>query len=179
MQSLRILFTIDRIAPGGTESQLLGLIARLDRRHFTPVLCTLRPSENVTMNIDCPHLELGVPRLVSPVGASGLYQLVRYIQRKRIDIVHTYFQDASLLGLIAAGIGGVPMRLVSFRDLGFWRTRSQNLALRSAYNLATGFVANSRAVKEHFCSLDGLDPERVKVIYNGIDSARFHFSKPR
>ena len=39
---LRILYVIDTLRRGGTELQLAGLIARLDRNRFRPRLITLR-----------------------------------------------------------------------------------------------------------------------------------------
>jgi L-malate glycosyltransferase len=170
-----ILFCIDRIARGGTETQVEGLIGRLDRHLFAPHLCTLRPSDALAGAIDCPRLELGARRLFSPAGAARLARLARYLRRERIALVQTFFQDATVLGMAAARLAGVPVRLISFRDLGFWRTPAREFLMRRTYPLATGFLANSEAVKRHVCARDGLPAARVKVIYNGADPERYPF----
>jgi len=41
--------------------------------------------------------------------------------------------------------------------------------MRRTYPRMTGFVANSQAVREDFCKKDGISPERVAVIFNGLD----------
>ena len=41
--------------------------------------------------------------------------------------------------------------------------------------MMTGFLANSQVVREHFAEHDGIDPEKIQVIYNGIDVARLPF----
>ncbi len=172
---IKVLYCIDSISRGGTETQLIGLINRLDRRGFAPSLCTLRPSSDYLGEADCPRLELGARRLFSAGGVSRLRALAAHLREQRIDVVQTFFQDSTLLGIAAARLARVPVRLVSFRDLGFWRTPAQEFLMRRTYPLATGFLANSEAVKHHVCSRDRLDPRRVGVIRNGIDVDCYRF----
>lgn len=178
MNRTAILFGIDAMALGGTELQLRGLIDRLDRSRFEVHLLTLRNEDAGHIPADCHHLDLAVASLASPGAVRELVRSVRYLRQHRIRIVQTFFQDATLFGGLAARLAGVPVRLVSFRDLGFWRTPAQERALRVAYRWATGFVANSAAVREHFCDEDGLRRERFTVIPNGLDVPRFPFTPP-
>jgi glycosyltransferase involved in cell wall biosynthesis len=168
----KILFVIDGLARGGTELQLTGLIDRLDRGRWAPHLCTLRPSDPQLTPADCPHLAWDVPRLVAPGGLAAVRRLARLLRRERFAVVQTYFQDATALGGLAARLAGTPVRLASFRDLGFWRTRGQELMLRRVYPMMTGYVANSGVVRDHFVNRDGLDAAQVRVIPNGVDLER-------
>jgi glycosyltransferase involved in cell wall biosynthesis len=104
-----------------------------------------------------------------------LYHLARFCRREGIDLVQTFFQDSTVLGMAAARLARVPVRLVAFRDLGFWRIPRQDFLMRSACRLATGFLANSQAVRDSVCAQYHLDPSRIRVIYNGIDSHRYRF----
>ena len=175
MAPTKILYVIDSVTRGGTESQLVGLINRLDRRSFSPALCTLRPSDAFIAEVNCPRLELDVPRLFSPGGASALFRLASHLRRENTAVVQTFFQDSSVFGMAAARLARVPVRLVAFRDLGFWRNSSQEFLMRRAYPMATGFLANSQAVKNHVCARDRLDTKRVRVIYNGADVDQYRF----
>ena len=176
---LSILYVIDTLRRGGTELQLAGLIARLDRSRFRPRLVTLRDHEPDVLPPDCPHRELGAASLASVTGMRALASLRSDLRRHEIDICQTFFQDATLLGGLAAAWARTPVRLGSFRDLGFWRTRRQELVLRPLSRSLTGFVANSGAVRDHFCRRDGLDPARITVIPNGLDTAAVPFRPPR
>ena len=166
---VKILYCIDSLVRGGTELQLTGLIDRLDRSRFDPHLLTIRPTASELVPRDCTHLAWSVPRLVSPGGAAALWRLARFMRREGIGIVQTFFQDSTLLGGAAARMAGVPVRLASFRDLGFWRTPSQSLALRRIYATMTGFLCNAGVVKDHVVDCHGLDPDDVTVIPNGVD----------
>jgi glycosyltransferase involved in cell wall biosynthesis len=165
---IKILFCIDNLVRGGTELQLIGLIDRLDRRRFEPHLLTIRPTDPDLIPADCRHLSWDVPRLICPAGASALWRLRDFLRREGFQVVQTFFQDSTLLGGTAARLAGVPIRLASFRDLGFWRTRGQMLLLHRVYAMMTGFLANAEVVKRNFMEHDGLRGEAIRVIYNGI-----------
>jgi L-malate glycosyltransferase len=178
MTPTKILYVIDGIGRGGTELQLVGLLQRLDRKLFKPMICTLTDIDNSLIPDDCHHLRLQSRSLLSPGGLRNLWTLRNFMRDEKIDIVQTFFQDATLLGATAARLAGVPVRIGSFRDLGFWRTRRQEIALRRVYAGMTAFLANSSAVRDHFCTHDGLDPQRVTVIPNGLDVEAFDFTAP-
>lgn len=175
MAPQKVLYIIESIGRGGTETQLVGLINRLDRARFSPRLCTLRRSGDYLAEVDCPVTELRVGRLASPGGLSALRRIADLVRDEDVRVVQSFFQDPTLLSVPAARSAGAPVRLISFRDLGFWRTPWQEFLMRRAYPLATGFLANSEAVKHEVCRRDGLDPERVKVIYNGVDIEGYRF----
>jgi len=170
-----ILYCIDRLDRGGTETQLAGLLARLDRRRFRPHLCTLKGRGELAGEVDCPGPDLGMDALVRPGSPARLRRLEDYIRRHRVALVQTFFQDASVAGMFAAGRAGVPVRLVALRDMGFWRTPKQVLLMRWAFGRATGFVANSAAVADLFGRRDRLPAGRFTIIPNGIDPAAIPF----
>ena len=171
----KILYCIDALARGGTELQLTGLIDRLDYDRYEPILCTLRPSPRELTPGGCRHLALDVPRLLTPSGLMAMQKLARWLKAEKVDVVQTFFQDATIFAGTAARLAGVPVRLACFRDLGFWRTQLQELLLRRIHLMMTGFLANSQVVKEHCVERDGIDPEKIQVIYNGIEPALLPF----
>ncbi|MFH1843457.1 MAG: glycosyltransferase [bacterium] len=175
MAPIGILYCIDSLQRGGTELQLAGLLQRLDRTRFQPHLCTLRRSDSSLRPADCPHLELDLPALLRPRAGSAVWRLRSYLRQRDIAIVQTFFQDATLIGAVAAWLARTPARIGCFRDLGFWRNRKEEFRLRCAYPFLTGFLANSEAVKDHICQVDGLSPDRITVIPNGIDPRLFPF----
>jgi len=67
---------------------LIGLIRRLDRRHFAPHLCTLRPSDACIEEADCPLLDLQTRRLFSPMGISRARRLAGYLRLAGFDAAY-------------------------------------------------------------------------------------------
>ncbi|MFZ1987017.1 MAG: glycosyltransferase [Desulfatitalea sp.] len=168
--TVNVLYIIERMGPGGTEKQLAELIRGLLSASTTvhPHLCTLRPSYSLFDSIACPKIELGTQRLLSLRTAGQLKRLTRFCKDHDIHLVQTFFQDPTLIGAMLKRLR--PVKFVgSFRDLGFWRTRAENLKMRLAYTQADGFIANSMAVKAHFATTDKIPPAKIEVIHNGFE----------
>ena len=163
-----ILYLIDRLAVGGTERQLGLLLKGLDRELFQPHLGTIRPGgERIDLPDDVPLLPLDFKSFFSPSTVNCLWQLGIYIRNQRIRIVQTFFQDPTLLAAFSRVFHQA--RLVgSFRDLGFWRNWRESMKMRLAFPAFNGFIANSNAVKEYFVGTDGIPPQKIIVIANGI-----------
>jgi glycosyltransferase involved in cell wall biosynthesis len=163
------MYVIDRFQwSGGTELQLGGLIGRLDRSRYRPHLCVLNVGHGACCPLDCGYLELDVPALARPNAVRQAQRLYRYLRENHVKIVQSFFQDATAFSIPVARAAGVPARVVSFRDLGFWRTWRSEFLMRRAYPLATGFLANSESVKNVVVTRDGISDSLVSVIPNGI-----------
>ena len=169
IRPIKILFCIDKLARGGTELQLINLINRLDRKRYEPHLFTLRDFDFTAFAVNCPHMAMEIPRLASPQGIKSTFRLSRWIRKQRFDVVQGFFQDATIVGGLAARLAGTPIRIASFRDMGFWRSKDLHGLMKFTYGMMTGFIANSDVVMKSFVEEFGLDPEKFSVIYNGVD----------
>jgi glycosyltransferase involved in cell wall biosynthesis len=168
LDRIGVCYCIDRMGLGGTERQLHALIDGLDRRRFEPLLCTLRPSTIDLSVLNCDVLEVPFTSFRSISTLTSLRRLISTLRRRRIAIVQTFVQDATVLGTMAAALSSVPLRIASFRDLGFWREPNKVRQMRAIYPFVHGFIANSHAVARAAEQLDGLSPDRIEVIYNGV-----------
>jgi len=168
-QPVKILFAIDKLLRGGTELQLIGLIERLDPNLYTPYLLTIKPSDPKLTPVNCQHLAWDVQRLFSPAGLISLLKLVRFLRKEKISIVQTFFQDSTLFAGTAAYLARTPARIACFRDLGFWYTKKQAMALNWVYKGMTGFICNANIVREHFVKLFNLPADKMYLLRNGIE----------
>lgn len=173
IEPINVLYLIDSLTHGGTERQVAELIRNLDRRRIRPHLCTLKPSTGLYDELDIPKACLGFSSFASGSMIGVLRNLSRFISDNRITVVQTFFQDPFLLAALIKPFHRIKL-IGSFRDLGFWRTPAESRKMRLACRFFDGFIANSQAVKEHFALQDKLPPDRIEVIYNGLDN----FSMP-
>jgi glycosyltransferase involved in cell wall biosynthesis len=172
----RVCFLIDDLAAAGTESQLLALIRRLDRRRVEPTLCLLRgdgPASRALEPDDCPVWRLGVGALRSPATLARAWRFVRLLRRARIDVVQTYFPDSSYFGLPLAKLAGVPHRLRTRNNLGHWLTPRHRFLGWLLGGFATGTLTNCQAARRAVLEAETVRPDRVFVLENGVDHERF------
>ena len=184
-RKIKILFCIEYLAHGGTEKQLMALIGGINKDKFEPSLCCLRKSiigENriseankLFQTIDCKKIQLDFISFGRIKFLYDLARLIKFIRVNNIQIIQTYFQDPSIMGIIAGKITGIRNIVACFRDMAFWREYEKYKHMKLFYRLCTGFIANSKAVKEEYIELYDLSKKRfnVAVIYNGIDVCKF------
>lgn len=168
---IHAVHVIDNLSPGGTERQCVGLVrglAGLGIRNTVfygspgPLLADLG-SAGVPA---CAMPSVRVRSVRFPV---GVIALARRIRRQAPDVVQTYGFYSNLLGLTAALIARVPVRVAGRREFGWCLTAAQRRADRWAWRLAHRIVANSDAVRHQLIDEERVPPGKVVVIRNGLD----------
>ena len=178
-----VLHLIDSFNQGGSERQALQLTRLLlQSGRYEVRLACLSPDGALRSSID--DLELGdIPSfpLTSFYDQNAIRQLrrlVRWLQTSGIDIVHTHDFYTNVFGMAGGSIARVPVRLASMRETAEMRSAAQKRVQKVAYSLAHHIVANSKAVENKLVA-DGIGPEKVSVIYNGLDLKRLETSLTR
>ena len=173
---LRILQLIDSFDQGGSERQALELTRLLhDSGKYEVFLASLKADGALRASVE--DLKLGdVPSypLQSFYDRNAITQLRRFAQHlraSRIDLLHTHDFYTNIFGITAGRLAGVMVRIASRRETNGMRSKGQLRLQRLAYSLANQIVANSEAVKQKLIE-EGIKPERIKVVHNGIDLER-------
>ena len=100
----------------------------------------------------------------------GLFRLGRLLRQERFSVVETFTPDSNLLGLPIAWLMGVPVRVGShhgrIEDAPHWLEWLHGRLINS--RVATALVAVSTRVKELAVTGEGIRPERVTLIPNGV-----------
>lgn len=171
---LRMLRVVSRLDTGGIEMRLLDLLPRLDRRRFTVGVVSIRRAGTVA-----PQLEArGVP--VSVVRGNGqlatwwsAHRLARFLRRWRPDIVHGHTLVPSLYATRAGRMAGVPIRIANFHNVREAFTPAQVRAERRWSGERDVTLHVSEAVHADYLSIFRPAADNGRVIYNGVDVARF------
>jgi glycosyltransferase involved in cell wall biosynthesis len=120
----------------------------------------------------CLHIRLTRRRLASAwYLARGLARLVWLMRRENVAIVDTYLFLQNILAIPCAWLAGVPVRIAQRRGL---HTSKPPWGIRPALErlvnrLTTQVVANSQAVARDTAEDEGLPPQRMRVIHNGVE----------
>src|SRR5947209_7588941 len=145
---VRVCFLIDELATAGTETQLLALVHRLDRRRVQPSLCLLRGASAASRALepaDCPVLRLGVGSLRSPATLARAWRLARFLRRERIDVLQVYFPDSTYFGVPVAWLAGVPAIVRTSNNVGHWLAPLYRRLGRSlnGFTTAAGYICRA------------------------------------
>ena len=173
----RITYVIDHFIPwkAGTEHQLSMLLENLPR-DWDVELIVFRDSEFLEahgQDISARRKVIKINNFKSLSTYGNILGLVRHLRRTKPDVVHTFFPVANIIGVIAARLASVPTIISSRRDFGEWMTPRYLKATRFANRFVSSIITNSTRVADMTAEVEGVDRESIRVIGNGIDSARF------
>lgn len=174
---VRVCFLIDRLSRAGTESQLLALLHNLDRRRVEPTLVLLDGEDDLSKSLepaDCRILRLGVRRLLSHSALRAAGRLRAFWRETRPDVLQAYFMDSAYFGVPLARKHGIQHVLRVRNNLGYWLTPRHRILNRLLRPFVSATLTNTEAGKEALVERDGLDPGRVQVLENGVDTHRFN-----
>ena len=112
MKKFNILHIITKLELGGAQKNALYTIAGLDDNKYNKHLISSRGGLLQEEVRKIPHLNFRTlasltPQINPPADLIALGQLISYIKRNKIDIVHTHSSKAGILGRWAAKLAGV------------------------------------------------------------------------
>ena len=149
----------------------------LDRRYFTP-------------HVGCFHTEglrvtelraAGVPILHLPVtsfgnfsAVRGAWQMVRYIRRHGIRLVHSFDVPLNIFSVPVARLALRPVVLSSQRAHRGLTPGLYHRLLRVTDKMVDGIVVNCEYMRRHLVDDERVPERLIHLCYNGIDTAVFH-----
>jgi glycosyltransferase involved in cell wall biosynthesis len=178
-ERLRLFFLIRSLEHGGAERQLTELVKRLDPSRFEVIVATFYDGGALRSEID----DISGVHVIS-LGKKDrwdlvpfIWRLARVIRKVRPHVLHGYMGNANELCLLMA-------RLFGGRAVWGLRMSDRDLSCYdwlSAWTLRTGswlsrfadlIIVNSFAGKRDHTAR-GYAADRMVVVHNGIDTARF------
>lgn len=173
LKRVRLALVIDSIDAWetGTERHIQRLIRVLDPGLFEPELYFLRPSTGLA-TFPCRTYLAGSQPSVKWYRPEALVKLVQLFRERRPQIVQTFFRDSTYYGITAARIAGVPARVISVRNTGYWMSSSDRVMSRMLGRWAVAWQCNSKSASEWLQTTQRVPPERISVLPNAIDLSR-------
>jgi glycosyltransferase involved in cell wall biosynthesis len=143
-----------------------------------------REVDQVVKNEGVRHVVIPFTRKITPFqDIKCIWQLIRLFNREKPDIVHTHTPKAGLLGMIAANLAGVKIRVHTLAGIPAMAAEGSKKSLLESvekwtYSNALEVWPNSEGLRKFVVS-SGLCPEkRLRIIgngsSNGVDLTKFN-----
>ena len=174
---LNVAFLLTSMPVGGAETLLANLIDRLDRSRFSPEICCLKEKgpmgEQLASNIPV-HSGL----LRNKYDVSVLGKLTKLMRERKYDAVVTVgCGDKMFWGRLAARRANVPVIACALHSTG-WPDGVGRLN-RWLTSITDAFIGVAKSHGQFLVSHENFPREKVFVIPNGVDTARFTPSKSK
>lgn len=175
MDSVRILFLIDNLRPGGAQKALLSLVRALKTTRAEQAVWCLGGSSRFDFEFEA----LDVPVLGRPLNTRRLLyepiELLSYMMRERVSLVQTFLVHSDITARVLGGLarlctpGRTPIVINSVRATNRNTPLWLRLLQQGTARMATHFTAVSWPSLRFAVEKEGVAADRTTVIPNGID----------
>lgn len=175
----KVFFLLDSFMIGGTETQAVELARRLDPKSYQVTIGCLRREGPLLERLEGTPVEIvevdmggGVD---SPSGMLRILKLARFLRKGRFRILHAHDLWSNIVGMFAAMLARTPVTITSQRDLSHaaWYGTYRRRVLRFLQRRSSVVLTNAKAIRDGLIEQDHLPPDKVCVVYNGVDLERF------
>lgn len=156
---------------GGTANHLSSVVDHLDRDAWDPLIVSIDPrAKQAAAHRPVRVVDGSGPLHRFPVAQLRELAVVRRLLKSRpTDVLHTYFFWPIVYGRLLKAIGAVDTLVENREDEGFdWGPREYRI-LRATRSWVDRVIAVSSSVRAVVLEREGLDPDRVEVVYNAIE----------
>lgn len=139
---------------------------------------------DVIKNEECRHIIVPMTRQITPLhDLKCLIQLIKIFKKEKPDIVHSHTPKAGLLGMIAAKICGVKIRIHTVAGMPLMVEKGFKLQLlkfieKLTYSAANYVWPNSKSLYNYIVENKFTNPAKLNIIgkgsTNGINISRFN-----
>jgi glycosyltransferase involved in cell wall biosynthesis len=175
-ERIPIVVVANSLDRGGTEQHLLQVLPRLNKTKFEVSVLPLRPGGALAGAFRQQGLVIG-PSKLSRLRA--LTFLASWVAKQR-PIVHCFLPEPYVLAAPVAILMRTSAVMMSRRGRNLYQLRHRTAARveRRLHRYMTALVGNSATVVRDLLD-EGAPPERVRLIYNGIDTTVFPAGEAR
>ena len=162
-----ILFLSTSSGPGGAERVISNLAASLDPARYRAVLCLFRQGW-IRERSESRGVRTHIIPTCGMTDWRWALRFRRLLDEEHVDLIHAHEFDANVQGTFVAAISGIPLVATVHGKHYFWEKWRRCLAYRWVSRQAT-MVAVSEDLKQFIVEKVGACPERITVLYNGVD----------
>lgn len=168
---LRIAFVLTSMPLGGAETLLADLVRRLDRDRFSPEIICLKQLDVLGEQL-ATEIPVSSDYLTNKYDVRVLMKLLQHFANRELDAVITVGAgDKMFWGRLAAYLSNTPVVISALHSTG-WPDGIGHLN-RLLSPITDAFVAVADEHGRYLRDRERLPANKVRVIPNGVDTARF------
>ncbi|MDP3921338.1 MAG: glycosyltransferase [Candidatus Omnitrophota bacterium] len=178
-EAVKVLHIIDDLGLGGAQRQLVELLKALPQAEWEVEVIALSTWK---IDYEAELLRAGIP--VKLIGHSGswswntLAAVYKEIRARKPDIVQTWLFTAGMYGRVGAWFAGVRNILCAIRSVDADKPSHYVTVDRLLKYITKAYTANAEAIRRVYSEREGIKPEKITRIYNGLDLSKFVTGTP-
>jgi glycosyltransferase involved in cell wall biosynthesis len=166
---MKVFHILSNPGIGGIEGMLSELIPKIDKNSCDMRVVNMRSESKAYPLWDktnVPYCKLKTP---SKLLLGSIFGFIKLLRKEKPDILEIYGLRANIIGRLAGKLAGVPVIITGVLSTDDWRKWYHVWLDRATGWAVDSWIANSKACKKSVVDREKYPPERISVIYDGID----------
>lgn len=170
---ITVFHLIGALRVGGAERQLASIAPAFDRDRFRIIVGTVQPGGGLRDAFQGTGVPVVCLNYRTRYFIPAVLRLALLLRREKVDVLHTHMYHASWYGRIAGLFARVPVMITTDHGHDPWKKRRQIAFERYMLRHTALRVAVSEDVAKTLKARESVPDEKLLVIANAVDSARF------
>jgi glycosyltransferase involved in cell wall biosynthesis len=182
-RKLKVVTLIDQLTmQGGAERVASQLAMRIDPERFESTICATRfdpanpdGTEPIVQRELAAHgvAVVGLGRRQGKLDLHRLRGLATLLRRERVDVLHAHMFTSNVYGALLGRLARVPVVISHEHSWSFEGEPVRQLLDRHVIaRMSDRFIAVSREDERRMIEIEGVRPEKIEVVPNGIEAMR-------
>ena len=166
-QALQVLMFNESLTGGGCERNLVELATHFDRRQIDTRVLIYHRDFHYAHRLEAAGIPLDVVEKTGQWDFRFALRLGQYIRRVQPDVIHSFLPTPNFWMKLGRLVGGLPPLVIFFGSI--QPSRKEFLLDRVLRDSIAQVIVNSSTAQTEAIEHFGFEPERVHLIYNGVD----------
>jgi len=164
---IKLVLLLQDLSFGGTQRYAIHLVKHLNRALFSPEVWVMRGDMDMAPLVREAGVKIVWLYRSSRIGPGAVFSLFIKLMRSPPQALFTLTVVPNIWGRLFGSLAGVPVIISEFRN----RIAKQHE--RWLWPLSAAIVVNAQSLKDMVNRQFSVDPRRIVVIHNGVDTNYF------
>lgn len=173
IRKIKIMQITHDLNIGGLQRLVVDISKKLDRSRYQVSVCTLREGGQLEDELLKDGINVIKLSPLNGIDYLTFWKLYVILRKERPDIIHTHNTQPFVEGGIAAKMAHITAHIHTDHGRQFPDKRRYMFAEWALSHFVDQIVAVSENLKNDISKYEKINPEKIKVVINGIDEEKF------
>ncbi len=173
MRKINVLHIVEDLKVGGIERVIATIATNLDKDKYNLFVWCLARGGYTAEELESKGIKVEILGMGYHCSFPFLLKLCLMMKKARIDILHSHAYTASIIGRLAAILAKIPV-IITHVHTNFNRYPKRFIMIERFLSIFTDkVICCSQSVASSVKDYAKIKPDRIEVIYNGVEKSRF------
>ncbi len=174
-----MLHLLQGLEIGGLEMMVVNLLARLDRSYYQPAVCCYDSQGSLGSRLSDIGVAIHLIRRRAGIDFAYILKLAKFFRKSGVQILHLHNPTAFFYGTLAGRLVRVPCIVYTEHGRDFSSSKKVKITNRILAHMVDSIIAVSAAGKEYLAKEEGIERDRIRLIYNGVEDTQSLTIRPQ